>query len=429
MIKEYMLDDCILTIIDYRGKTPEKLGGNWTDDGIRVISALNVHNGFIDNEDQIRCVSQEIYNKWMQEEIQRNDCFLASEGASLGENTIWDSDEKVVLGQRLYAIRTNPDILDPWFFAMYMQTDTFRKQVDQVSTGSTVFGISQPVLRALKLLLPDITEQRIIGSIYRNIRQKLIINKSICADLDAMAKQIYDYWFIQYDFPGENGKPYKTNGGKLVYNEELKREIPEGWEVVSFGDCISSINTGLNPRDNFVLNAGGRIRYLTVKNLNTDGSVDFSSTDMIDEDARELVHKRSDIAIGDILFASISPLGRCHLILSEPYDWDINESVFSVKPNYDVMTSVFLYMTFMSEAFIKKAEKGSVGSIFKGIRIAELSEMKTIRPSKPVLDRFDEVVKNLFVQKNNIFAENQQLTELRDFLLPMLMNGQIKIGG
>ena len=145
-LNEYVLGDCVQLVIDHRGKTPQKMGGDWIDNGVRVISALNIHNGFIDNEDQIRCVSDEVYNKWMSEDIKRNDCLIASEGASLGENTIWDSDEKIVLGQRLYAIRTNPEILDPWYFAAYMQTSKFRLQIDQISTGSTVFGISQPVL-------------------------------------------------------------------------------------------------------------------------------------------------------------------------------------------------------------------------------------------------------------------------------------------
>lgn len=250
MIKEYTLGDCVEMIIDYRGKTPQKMGGDWVDNGYRVISALNVHGGFIDNEDQIRCVSQEIYEKWMKDEIKRNDCFLASEGASLGENTIWDSDEKIVLGQRLYAIRTNPDKLDPWYFAMYMQTKKFRQQIDQISTGSTVFGISQPVLLSVKLLLPNIIEQRKIGALYRNIYHKLKNTNSICSDLDSIAKLLYDYWFVQFDFPDENGRPYKSSGGKMVWNAELKREIPEGWEDIVLNKIAQIITESVKPVSN-----------------------------------------------------------------------------------------------------------------------------------------------------------------------------------
>lgn len=178
-LKEFILDDCIEKIIDYRGKTPLKMGGGWSEAGVKVISALNVHSGFIDNCDQIRFVNESIYKKWMQEDIKKYDLFLVSEGASLGENCIWDSNEKIVLGQRLYAIRTNENKLDPWFFAMYMQTNKFKNQISQISTGSTVFGISQPILRNLKILLPDINKQRKIGKIYKELREKIILNNKI----------------------------------------------------------------------------------------------------------------------------------------------------------------------------------------------------------------------------------------------------------
>nr|MBO6295821.1 restriction endonuclease subunit S [Schwartzia sp. (in: firmicutes)] len=178
---------------------------------------------------------------------------------------------------------------------------------------------------------------------------------------------------------------------------------------------------------NFKLNTGGTIKYITVKNLTMNGTIDFSSCDMIDEEARIIVHRRSDIQVGDILFASISPLGRCHLITEKPVDWDINESVFSVRPNNKIITSIFLYMTFISESFVKKAERNSAGSVFKGLRITELQRLDTILPPKHVLVAFDKQLKCLFEMNSTIFNENQHLAALRDFLLPLLMNGQVTV--
>ena len=252
------------------------------------------------------------------------------------------------------------------------------------------------------------------------------IKESVLALLyQTKIKTIFDYWFVQFDFPDENGKPYKTSGGKMVWNEELKREIPNGWTVSTFGDCISSINTGLNPRDNFKLNTGGTIRYLTVKNLTKDGTVDFSSCDCIDEAARAIVHRRSDIRVGDILFASIAPLGRCYIIKESPETWDINESVFSIRPNYSNMTSNYLYMTFMSDSFVKKAEGSSAGSVFKGIRISELQALKTVVPQKEVLEKFDEIISKVFAAKVDSIENDLSLASLRDDLLPFLTNGQV----
>lgn len=300
--------------------------------------------------------------------------------------------------------------------------------LDRMKTGSNIPTLNRNDLYPLKIKAetdPSIQKELVKPLVL--IDSQIANNNAIISKLESLAKAIYNYWFIQFDFPDENGKPYKSSGGKMVRNEELKREIPEGWAVSTYGKCISSINTGLNPRDNFKLNTGGKIKYLTVKNLTTNGTVDFSSCDTIDESARAIVHKRSDIKIGDVLFASISPLGRCFIITEDPVDWDINESVFSIRPNDANMTSSFLYMSFTSDLFVKRAEGSSVGSVFKGIRISELQGLEMVLPPKQILDSFNNVVMKLFEMKANAFKDNRELESLRDFLLPMLMNGQVKI--
>lgn len=317
--------------------------------------------------------------------------------------------------------------IDSHYLYYYMKSPYFIKQLNNALIGAVQKALTMIMLKDIEIIIPTMSEQIRIVQTLSAIENKVSNNLDITDLLEKQAKLLYDYWFVQFDFPDENGKPYKSSGGKMIWNEELKRDIPVGWEVGTFGDCISSINTGLNPRDHFKLNTGGKIRYLTVKNLTKEGSIDFSSCDLIDEEARRVVHNRSDISIGDILFASISPLGRCFLILDSPSDWDINESVFSIRPDYKKMTSIFLYMIFMSEAFVKRAEGNSTGSVFKGIRIAELQSLKTIIPPKGILDSFDKTVSNLFSARMNFFNENQELASLRDFLLPMLMNGQVKI--
>ena len=245
-------------------------------------------------------------------------------------------------------------------------------------------------------------------------------------NLEELAKQIYDYWFVQFDFPNEDGKPYKSSGGKMVWNELLKREIPVGWEVKRLGECLNHINTGLNPRDNFKL-GNGTIKYITVKNLTIEGEIDFSGCDLIDEDAYKLVHERSKIMEGDILFASISPLGRCYIIQEQPKEWDINESVFSIRPNKEIVSTEYLYIFFTSEWFIKKSEKEATGSIFAGIRIATLNAMPILIPNIKILKNFSERIEFIFLQKEKNVQEFQQLTSLRDTLLPLLMNGQVTL--
>ena len=272
---------------------------------------------------------------------------------------------------------------------------------------------------------PDIDKQKQIAKLFVDIDNKIELNNIINEKLEKLAKTLYEYWFVQFDFPDENKRPYKSSGGTMVYNEVLRQEIPLGWSVNNVKSCITHINTGLNPRDNFILN-NGDIKYITVKNLTTHGGIDFSNCDTIDEVAQKIVHKRSDISKGDILFASIAPLGRCYLIQEEPQTWDINESVFSIRPK-NTMPSEYMYIFLMSETFVKKAENSSTGSVFAGIRIKTLEDMLLVIPDNKILQLFKEKTSKILLQKHIKECENQELTTIRDFLLPMLMNGQVVI--
>lgn len=312
------------------------------------------------------------------------------------------------------------------YLAFYLRSQLFRKAVTNNAFMTLRASFNEDIFSFLSLYLPEYKEQVKIGDMLYSMEQKIQLNKRICAELEAMAKTLYNYWFTQFDFPDENGKPYRSSGGEMVWNDQLKRKIPKGWDVRPLSHVISSINTGLNPRDNFIL-GNGDIQYLTVKNLTTSGTIDFSGCDTVDEQAREIIHKRSDVSVGDILFASIAPLGRCYLIQNPPEKWDINESVFSIRRNAFRVTSEFLYMYFMSDTFIKAATSSSTGSIFKGIRINTLLDIAAVIPPKDIVTAFTTQVKTLLALKEQKGTENRELTKLRDWLLPVLMNGQATV--
>lgn len=312
------------------------------------------------------------------------------------------------------------------YLAFYLRSQLFRKAVTNNAFMTLRASFNEDIFSFLNLYLPEYKEQVKIGDMLYSMEQKIQLNKRICAELEAMAKTLYNYWFTQFDFPDENGKPYRSSGGEMVWNDQLKREIPKRWDVRPLSHVISSINTGLNPRDNFIL-GNGDIQYLTVKNLTTSGTIDFSGCDTVDEQAREIIHKRSDVSVGDILFASIAPLGRCYLIQNPPEKWDINESVFSIRRNASRVTAEFLYMYFMSDTFIKAATSSSTGSIFKGIRINTLLDIAAVIPPKDIVAAFTTQVKTLLALKEQKGTENRELTKLCDWLLPMLMNGQATV--
>lgn len=150
------------------------------------------------------------------------------------------------------------------YLAFYLRGYLFRNAVTNNAFMTLRASFNEDIFSFLSLCLPDYQEQVKIGDMLYNMEQKIRLNNQICSELEAMAKTLYDYWFVQFDFPDENGKPYRASGGEMVWNEQIKREIPEGWNVKSLSHGIEHINTGLNPRDNFALGSGD-IQYITVK--------------------------------------------------------------------------------------------------------------------------------------------------------------------
>ena len=212
------LEECIDLIIDYRGKTPKKLGGDWSNNGIKAISAKNIKNGRIVREDTIRYLDENLYSKWMKEEIKFEDIIMTSE-APLGECLLWNSDEKVVLSQRLYGIRLNKKIIYPKYMYSYMNSHVFKYELDSRASGTTVLGIRQSELLKTRVILPPLREQKVIGNTIDSINNKIEINNKINKNLEEMAQAIFKQWFIDFEFSciPEN---YKFSGAGKPCNLE-----------------------------------------------------------------------------------------------------------------------------------------------------------------------------------------------------------------
>lgn len=379
------------------------------------------------NPAEYNYLSEQDYKIWTKRVIPQLDDIVFSYEATLGRYAMIPKGFYGCLGRRLAIVRAKDKRVNPhWLYYYFRSPEWGAFIANHTVKGSTVNRISVDDFPSYPIPLPARPAQDVAVEILSAIDQKIDNNANLCAELEAMVKTLYDYWFTQFDFPNAEGKPYRTSGGEMVWNEQLKREIPTGWKATPLSHIISSINTGLNPRDNFVLGSGD-IKYVTVKNITTDGTLDFSSCDTLDETSRAIVHARSDISAGDILFASIAPLGRCYLIQNTPDDWDINESIFSIRTNRHCVTPEFLYMYFMSDAFIKGATSSSTGSIFKGIRINTLLDMVTALPPSDIVAKYTYKIRDILRLKEQKTEENRELTKLRDWLLPMLMNGQATV--
>lgn len=411
------LGECIELIIDHRGKTPKKMGGDWVSEGVKTISAKNVHGGKLDNVDSIRCVSQEVYKKWMKEDIKRGDCLLASEGATLGENLYWNSDDKVVIGQRLYCIRTDNSILDSKYFSAYMNTHEYQKEIEGRATGTSVLGIKQTDLLKTMVLIKDIEEQRFIGNLYFEINDKIETNNRINKKLEEMAQAIFKQWFVDFEFPNEDGEPYKSGGGEMVESE--LGMIPSGWSIkrlLEFGDVI----TGKTPSTKVLDNFGDVYNFITPKDI--DRSIYILKSERLLSEVGAEKLKRIKVSKNSIGVSCIgSNLGEVYINAEEGFtNQQINTIELYKKELYPYF---FIILKNMKEDFLNLAGGSAVPIINK----TTFSAIKILIPEEKILYKFIDSVTNLFdiIQIN--YRENNYLTELRDSLLPKLMSGEIRV--
>ena len=258
--------------------------------------------------------------------------------------------------------------------------------------------------------IPEIELQNYIATILDSIKIKKEVNKAICADLEAMAKLVYDYWFVQFDFPDENGKPYKSSGGKMVWNEELKREIPEGWEVKSIKDLAIE---------------GKTTPYTEVKSIPTmDLSVMPSGSMMLSRlnDSINFSTNLFEMKRDDILFGSIRPYLKKAGIA--PCDGAVAGTIHSFRPkNADDYN--FLAITICNDRMFQYAVSSSQGTKMPVVTIDSIMDYK-VAYDNSVSKKFNRL--NFKEMMSKCILENQQLASLRDFLLPMLMNGQVTVG-
>lgn len=344
-------------------------------------------------------------------------------------------EDEVAYGSSEFIVLRKNENSDSKFIYYLARSPWFRERAISCMEGTSGRKrVNEGALKRQEILVPTISEQQKIAAVLSALDDKIALNNTINAELEAMAKTLYDYWFVQFEFPYDfaqgkpnaEGKPYKSSGGKMVYNETLKREIPEGWEVKRFGDLVQTINTGLNPRDHFKLGYGENF-YITIKNIEY-GIIKFdNSCDKIDDESLNRIQKRSNLQKGDILFTSIEPVGKTYLLHEKPKSWNINESVFNIKPNYQLVSSEFLFMLASSEEMKFKCKYSSTGSIHKGIRINPLKEFTFVYPPINTIELFTKKIKPILSKIDLNQKQNQELAALRDWLLPMLMNGQVQV--
>ena len=340
---------------------------------------------------------------------------------------IADDFKNVVLGYHCALITPNPAIVDGKYLNAFMHTRYIQKYFENNASGSGQrYTLSNDTIGNIPVLLPSIDEQHTIGKVLADIDRKIELNKRINDNLEAMAKQLYDYWFVQFDFPNEEGKPYKSSGGAMVWNDKLKREIPQGWSISNVKSLIEPIERGIS----------------------------YSSDDLLDPFATPMINlacfsKAGDYRLGEMKFFSgkvsndklISPMDMLIACTDMTQGADIIGRPILASDEYDQYTfstdlalitpkgkfKMYLYYTLRTPFYHKYIRPFASGTTVKHLNLIGVENYGLPIPPIGIQSKFEDLITPIKEKQSKNLNEINALTKQRDELLPLLMNGQASV--
>ena len=315
----------------------------------------------------------------------------------------------------MYYAVVNDKLADAFYLYSYLS----QLDLSNLDSGSTLPSMTKSAYESIVVKLPDLKIQKAVATILFNIRKKLEINNQINQELEAMSKTLYDYWFVQFDFPDQNGNPYKSSGGKMVYHPELKREIPEGWGVAKVEDIAQTGSGGTPKSTNVSYYSNGEIPWINSGEL--EQTVITSTSNFITEEGLNNSSAKL-FPSGTILVAMYgATAGKVSFLTFEA---STNQAICAIMLN-DIRMRY--YLKNVIEDLYQYLVKLSTGSARDNLSQDMIKNIKVVIPSNDILDRYYDFSNNIIKEITKKQQENEQLTQLRDWLLPMLMNGQVKV--
>lgn len=335
---------------------------------------------------------------------------------------IWN-DKKTIYHYHIWKIVNDPERIDRDY--LYYLLKAMTPYWLAGTHGSTMVHITKEGMEDNDITIPVSTGyQKTVARILRTIDDKIALSKKMMAELEDTARLIYDYWFTQFDFPDENGKPYRSSGGKMVYNETLKREIPEGWEAGLMSD-LGSVVSGATPSTGDSSNyADEGIAWITPNDLSDNDSFMHISHGKRDVSGVGLASCSAVMMpAGSTIMSSRAPIG--YLAVAETACCT-NQGCKSLVADAGY-PSYFNFFTV--QRLMPLIRSQGAGTTFAEVSKEDFASVRLARPPKGMAERFEKSVLPLCEKSKRLQTETVELSSLRDWLLPMLMNGQVSISG
>jgi type I restriction enzyme S subunit len=354
----------------------------------------------------------------------KNDLIVAmteqAEGL-LGSMAFVPQDNLYLHNQRLGLVTVDEEYLDKKFVYYLFQSKYIRKQIRDSSSGTKVKHTSPERIYDVVAFLPDISNQQKIGNLLLTLDRKIELNNKINKELETMAKTLYDYWFVQFDFPDENGKPYKSSGGAMEYNQKLKRKIPNGWKLENIAN--SKLTSIINPE---IESYDGKKIYLSTSEVENN---DITNHSILEEYDSRPSRANMQPEYNSIWFARMKDTKK--VILLGDYSNDIIENyIFStgftgLRIN---QTALFYIWNYIHNDWFEEVKNiNATGSTQKAIINEAIANIPLVIPSDTILKMYYDKVYSIYKKIYINQRENLELAKLRDWLLPMLMNGQVSV--
>ncbi|QDF76758.1 MULTISPECIES: restriction endonuclease subunit S [Shewanella] len=410
-------------MVDNRGKTVPA-----AESGFPLIATNCIkHNSIYPTFENVRYVDEKTKDSWFRAHPEPNDIIFVNKGTP-GRVCLVPDPVPFCFAQDMIGFRCDPEKIDYQYLFAVLRSDYIQKKIENYHVGLVIPHFKKGDLKHLNIpRLENRDAELAAGKLYLALSEKIELNNRINAELEAMAKTLYDYWFVQFDFPDDSpqgqGKPYKTSGGKMVYNPTLKREIPEGWDdgtLEDLGQIVGGSTPSTQKPENFATDG---IPWITPNDLSNNQGNKFISRggqDVSVEGIKNASLKK--YPAGTVLLSSRAPIGYMAISRNEV---TTNQGFKSFVPNKGYSTEIIYYTVKNS---LKAITQYASGSTFKEVSGGTLKTVKVVLPSVAMSDTFTEKVKPIFSQQDFIERENAELVALRDWLLPMLMNGQVIVG-
>lgn len=335
--------------------------------------------------------------------------------------------QRYVISNKQIRLRVDNSICDTNFLYAILNSEITRQQILNNDTGSTIPLINLSVIRNLEIPYFDLPTQQKIAAVLSALDDKIELNNKINAELEQMAKTLYDYWFVQFDFPNAEGKPYKSSGGKMVYNESLKREIPDGWEVKELDNLIN-FTRGVSYTSKTMNDKEG-IPMINLKSFNLNGTYRYDGI-------KYFTGKLNESRIldkGDLLIAITDVTREAEIIGRAIINPDFEKKsvcscdVARVDIVGEDLKKNYLRYLFNSNSYHDYIKHFASGTLVLHLDLQGVKWFTHAIPPIRVQIEFEKFINSIDEKIALNQKQNQELAQLRDWLLPMLMNGQVRV--